>query len=157
MKRIIVLLSGVLLISTIAFAQEIKPTNILFDFLFPDVRNRIESMETQLSELRNDYVMYQHFQNSSIALQSLAAANFALANGWYLSYLHYGDTLDYDVHKIHWDVGWSAIEDSNETLLQSQVYGHRLGIYDFINNPMEILMNNMQNQLRKFELPKTKD
>jgi|MudIll2142460700_1097286.scaffolds.fasta_scaffold874991_1 hypothetical protein len=149
MKKNIVSLVIVLVFASIARSQEAKPMSFWsMSEQINNMENIINDMATQLNELRNDFVMYQHFENTSLRFQNAASYAFSVASIHQSAYENTGRQDCYDQYGLYWDLGWIYVEFSSQALEKARVYGERLDIpYDRLGSTAQF-----QNQQELLDL-----
>ena len=126
MKQGLITLLLLFTFATHGSAQEVN--RVWLDLLFPEVRLYMDSMdarigqlETQLTELREDYIRYQNLQNLAIKYISLASVRFSQAG------IHYA-TQDEQSYHDALNEGDGFLARAMEADVLSVLYEEKLGL-----------------------------
>jgi len=137
MKRIILSLSIVLMLTSNSFSQEINPSGFLLELLFPEVADYMERMETKINDMearlsaiqnntylagewRDNYIMYQHWMGITNYNMAYASVDFTVANTYYIAgnYSDYLKWWGYGNDRLH--TAWDTLDyalDCQESIM----------------------------------------
>ena len=108
MKRVVLSLIIVFVFTSTALAQEIRPSGIWLNLLFPEVREYMDNMQEQINRMEeklDKYMEYQHNMNNAMFWASTASFGIAAADGFYIS-------GQYSIGDDSWDQAVQFLNDA---------------------------------------------